>query len=68
MIFDFIGIIELCNTLEPTKGNILRIKGMFYDPLGLISPVTLPVETILQKLLKFKFEWDKKIQALVIYE
>ena len=40
---------------------------MFYDPLGLISPVTLPVETILQKLLKFKFEWDKKIQA-VIYE
>ena len=41
-IFDFTDIIGVCNTLKPTKGNILRIQGIFYDPLGLISPITLP--------------------------
>ena len=32
-IFDFNDIIGLCNTLEPTKRNILRIQGMLYDHL-----------------------------------
>ena len=36
---------------------------MFYDPLGLISPITLPIEIILQKLFELKFEWDTNIDA-----
>ena len=42
---------------------------MFYDPLGLISPITLPIKFILQKLFEFKFEWDTNIlmSTLVIY-
>ena len=39
LIFDFIDIIELCNTLEPTKRSILQIQEMLKDPLGLISPI-----------------------------
>ena len=35
IIFDFTNIIGLCDTLEPTKRNILPIQGMFYDPTGL---------------------------------
>ena len=62
-IFDFTDIIELCNTLEPTKRNILPIQGMFYDPLGLISPIALPIKIILQKLFEIKFEWDKYIDT-----
>ena len=62
-IFDFTDIIRLCNTLEPTKRNNLRIQGMFYDPLGLISPITLPIKFILQKLFELKFEWDTNIDT-----
>ena len=56
-------VIGLCNTLEPTKRNILGIQGMFYDPLGSISPITLPIKFILQKLFKLKFEWDGNIDT-----
>ena len=62
-IFDFTDIIGLCNTLESTKRNILQIQGMFYDPLGLISPITLPIKIILQKLFELKFEWDTNIDT-----
>ena len=62
-MFDFTNITGLCNTLEPTKRNILRIQGMFYDPIGLISPITLSIKIILQKLIEPKFEWDTNIDA-----
>ena len=63
LIFDFTDIIELCNALEPTKRNILRIQGMLKDPLGLISPITLPIKIMLQKLFEIKFERDKYIDT-----
>ena len=34
---------------------------MFYDPRGLISPITLPIKIIQQKLFEVKFGWDKNI-------
>ena len=43
-MFDFTDIIKLCHKLEPTKRNILRIQGMFYDSLGLFLPITLPIK------------------------
>ena len=67
LVFDFTDIIGLCNTLEPTKRNILRIQGVFYDPLGLISPITLPIKLILQKLFKLKSQWDTNIDADTCY-
>ena len=36
---------------------------MFYDPLGLISPITLPIKIILQKLFELKFEWDTNVDT-----
>ena len=47
---DFTDIIKLCNTLETTKGNIFQVQGMFSNPFGINSPITLPVKIILQKL------------------
>ena len=49
-VFDFTDIIKLCNTLETTKGNIFQVQGMFSNPFGINSPITLPVKIILQKL------------------
>ena len=36
---------------------VLRIQGMFYDSLDLISPITLSAKFLLQKLFEFKIEW-----------
>lgn len=34
---------------------------MFYNPLRLISPITIPIKIMLLKLFELKFEWDKNI-------
>ena len=40
-VFDFSNIIEIANEIGPTKHNILKLIGMFFDPLGLTSPIAL---------------------------
>ena len=47
---DLTDIIKLCNTLQTTKGNIFQVQGVFSNPLGINSPITLPVKIILRKL------------------
>ncbi|XP_053380934.1 uncharacterized protein LOC123562061 [Mercenaria mercenaria] len=41
-----------------TKRDILRYSSRIYDPLGLLSPVTVRAKLLLQQLWKDKFDWD----------
>ena len=36
---------------------------MFYDPPGLISPISLLIKLILQKLFELKIDWDNRIDV-----
>lgn len=36
---------------------------MFYDPPALISPITLSIKLILQKLFELKIDWDNRIDV-----
>ena len=49
-VFHFSNLVDLTRSLETTKRNVLKISASFYDPLGLISPVTARVKTIFQLL------------------
>ena len=60
-VFHFSSLIDLARSLETTKRNVLKISASFYDPLGLISPVTARVKTIFQLLCKDKLDWDEKV-------
>ena len=60
-IFDFENICRTAEKLDVTKRNILRIAAMFFDPLGLISPITLQPKLIFQELCRNKLEWDEVI-------
>ena len=44
-----------------TKRSILSIAAKFYDPLGLISPVTLRFKQMFQELCKSKVDWDEPL-------
>ena len=39
--FDFDEIVQLAKDLKFTKRNLLKINATLFDPLGLISPITL---------------------------
>ena len=57
-IFEFNDIVEQSKTLKHTKRNILKLSAMFFDPLGLISPITLQSKLIFKQLCIEKLEWD----------
>ena len=60
-VFHFSSLIDLARSLETTKRSVLKISSSFYDPLGLISPVTARGKTIFQLLCKDKLDWDEKV-------
>ncbi|XP_053403136.1 uncharacterized protein LOC123560655 [Mercenaria mercenaria] len=41
-----------------TKREILQHSSRIYDPLGLLSPVTVRAKTLLQELWRQKYSWD----------
>ncbi|XP_053391450.1 uncharacterized protein LOC128554226 [Mercenaria mercenaria] len=41
-----------------TKRTILKFSSQIYDPLGLLSPVTVRAKILLQELWKSKYDWD----------
>ncbi|KAJ8711214.1 hypothetical protein PYW07_008456 [Mythimna separata] len=51
----------LNNTRPPTKREALSIIMSIFDPLGIISPITIPAKRILQNTWKYKTEWDKSL-------
>ena len=44
-----------------TRRGILSVTSSVYDPLGMVSPITLPAKKLLQDLCKQGLSWDEEI-------
>ena len=60
-VFRFSDLISLAKSLRTTKRNGLKLSASFYDPLGIISLVTLQVKTTFHLLWQDKLDWDDKV-------
>ncbi|XP_059061142.1 uncharacterized protein LOC131854040 [Achroia grisella] len=49
------------NKRIPTKREALSIIMAFFDPLGLISPITTPAKRLLQDTWRYKTGWDESL-------
>ena len=51
-----------------TKRNILSFIASQFDPLGLISPTTLPLRKFCQKLWEQNYKWDELLGSTLMKE
>ncbi|XP_060559098.1 uncharacterized protein LOC132719352 [Ruditapes philippinarum] len=56
----------IVNSERTTKRSILKQTSKLYDPLGLLSPVTVRAKLLVQELWKKKFDWDTPLPVDII--
>ena len=58
LLFDIGEVAETMEPLEPTKRNLVSITTKFFDPLGVVCPVTVLFKMFCQQLCEAKVGWD----------
>ena len=59
--FSFNNLIDLASELPVTKRSVLSVVARMYDPLGVISPVVIPVKVLFQQICRRKGHWDQEL-------
>ena len=62
-IFDICHICSLAKEMEPTRRNIVGIASRFYDPLGILSPITVRFKLMFQDLCIKELNWDDRLSG-----
>ena len=60
---DLMSVVQRAEGLPATKRNTLRLLAGVYDPLGLISPITVSVKVIFQEICRQKCGWDEQLEG-----
>ena len=50
-------------SMEPTKRYVVGMSARFFDPLGIMSPITVMFKVFFQRLCKSKLDWDEPLPA-----
>ena len=53
---------------EPTKRNVVSMTARFFDPLGVVSPVTVPFKMFFQRLCERGVGWDTPLTGDLLRE
>ena len=61
VICDIEHICKLAQNLEPNKRNVVGLATRFYDPFGLLSPLTVQCKILFQELCSHKMSWDERL-------
>ena len=67
LMFSLAGIAETAVRLEPTKRSVISLISQIYDPLGLISPVTVGFKILMQTLCKLQLGWDQPLEEDLVW-
>ncbi|CAB3997600.1 Hypothetical predicted protein [Paramuricea clavata] len=46
---------------HPTKKDVVRVTSKIYDPMGIITPLTVKLKLFCQSLLKKDIGWDERL-------
>ena len=68
LIFDISDICLLMTDARPTKRNAVSLATRFFDPLGIISPITVWFKLLFQQLCESKTSWDELLTGTLLAE
>ena len=60
---DLSSIAEKASVPRPTKRHVVSVTSQIYDPIGIVSPVTIRFKMFLQQLHCTKMDWDEEIRG-----
>jgi len=59
LLFSFEEVAKLAAKTEPTKRNVVSVVSSLYDPLGLVTPVTIRFKIFMKELCETVADWDQ---------
>lgn len=65
------NIQDICNAAEvvdPTKRTVIGIVSRFYDPLGVLAPLTIRFKIFFQKVCVKRVDWDQPLMGELLQE
>ena len=61
LVIDLSELASHASKLDPTKRSIVGVASRVYDPVGLVSPVTIRFKVLFQELCQAKLGWDEPL-------
>ena len=61
--FYFQGIIGYIQSLSPSKQSVLKLPAKIFDPLGMLSPFTIGMKMLFQKICIEKTDWEQTLDG-----
>lgn len=62
-LFNLCTIATALEGLAPTKRSVVSVTAKFFDPLGIVSPVTVLFKMFTQDLCQAVVEWDEALKG-----
>ena len=63
LVFDLTNTTSLAKGADSTTRSVISIASKFYDPLGVLSPITVQFKVLFQELCKDKIDWDDPLEG-----
>ena len=60
-VFDLVGYANVAAELPLTKQSVLSVVARLFDPLGLLTPIIVPMKVLFQELCVSKCGWDSPL-------
>ena len=67
-VFSIEEVAKHMATLQPTKRNVVALTARIFDPLGVLSPVTVRFKVFFQILCEEKIGWDDPFSTELLAE